>query len=529
MRTLLACAFGLSWLLAGCPSDPVGDDDHAGDDDTTAAGDDDSGGDDDTYIEEVWPPDEALLRTYRESYNTDHYVMLDEGRIWVKPNAETTGLVEDWRLLGDTGMPDGGQLDNWGAPASVAEISCDGVHLMALSGDDHFYRGSDMTTEIHDYFVWTDAWGGLMANGDGLSAEWSTEFGWSVSDSHPFGVAHYEDPNGTQHSVGLGVAHLYRLGPEGRRIYFNDWFLPNDWSRQICGPDRSAFHALNISASASTMFLVGESGELYTRLYDFDTGGENPLYTYSYIVTGDSGTTRKLPAEDWYRQPDITDGMITPDITIHQDGEGNAARVLRVEGIRDGITGYFHKRIDEAAWSFQETGRHIGGPILNDPGDPYPTSPDVEPDDHAMSGTLEFGADSVEIRLLDFNMVCSPATAQLSVDGELATVGGSPLQLELHHVHTWVEQQRPTNYWEQGMAGYVQAALLLSDEIDGVDDPSVRATLQQLFGDREVINFLGDASLESGELEEISWLEPFRVPGDEKAFGTAFHLSVVAD
>jgi len=157
------------------------------------------------------------------------------------------------------------------------------------------------------------------------------------------------------------------------------------------------------------------------------------------------------------------------------------------------------------------------------------TSAEVEPADHSLSGTLERDADSVGIQLLDFNMVCSPSTAQLCVGGQLVTADGAAWQLPFHHVHTWVEEVRPTDYWDQGMAGYVQAALLIPEGIDDIDDDSARTALQELFGDREVINFLGDVSLEFAELEEISWLEPFRVPGDEKAFGSAFRLSAVAD
>ena len=59
----------------------------------------------------------------------------------------------------------------------------------------------------------------------------------------PFGVAHYEDGNGKEHGVGLGVAHLYLLDPDGQRLYFNDWWLPADFSRQLCGPRRGTLPA----------------------------------------------------------------------------------------------------------------------------------------------------------------------------------------------------------------------------------------------------------------------------------------------
>ncbi len=477
--------------------------------------------------DDPFPPDRVYFRTATRSFNLKWYVVLDEGRIWVKPNEETGG-TGDWRMLGATGMPEGNDLPNFGPPGSLVEISADGVHLHALSDTGAFYRGSDMTTDIHFLFNWTDRWGGVGANGDGLMKEFSTQYGWSVADSHPFGVHHYEDPNGMEHSVGMGVAHLYRLGPDGREIFFNDWWLPNDWSRQICGPNRSTFKALSISVSASTLFLIGEGGRMYTRLYDFDTGGENSLLTYSYIVSGPAGTTRKLPAEDWRRQPDIEDGLITDKITIFQNGQGNAARVLRVEGIRNGISGFYSKGIYDSNWSFQETGRTVCGPFLNDSDASSRSSDPVSPSDRLLSGELTLDAQSIGIEVRNFNMICSPAEAHLQYLGQTVTADGEPLVFELHHVHTMVNEKRPTRYWLQGIPAFVQAALPIPDSIGRIDDPEARQYVVNLFGTRKVVNFLGYALPDSVDLSEIMWTEPFRVPAEEKAFLSGFHLSLTA-
>ncbi|MFH1466518.1 MAG: hypothetical protein ABIO70_19190 [Pseudomonadota bacterium] len=467
-------------------------------------------------------PDRVHLRTATTSFNTDWYVALLDGVIWVKPNEETTGEEGDWRLLGAEGLPDGDRLDNWGPPAAIAELSSDGVHLHALSEAGHFYRGSDMTTDIHDYFEWTDAWGGLTGTGDGLSREFSTRCGWDVSDSHPFGVASYEDTNGTSHSVGAGVAHLYRLGEEGRRIFFNDWYLPNDWSRQICGPERGTFQALDISVSASTIFLVGHRGELYTRLYDFDTGGENPLLTYSWIVGPDSGTTRRLPAEGWRRQPDITEGRITPRVTVFQDGQGNAARVLRVQGVRDGEGGYFEKHVYDEEWRFVATGEESSGPFLDEAAAPDP----VAPADFALRGTLSYESHTLEIELLDFNMLCSPARARLLWEATPVTSGGDELLLDLHHVQTWVEGTRPVEFWEQGIPAEVMAALIVPDDLARIDDAEARAAVQAILRDKAVVDFLGQASPDGLSLSEIMWTEPFRVPAEEKEFWSPIALEL---
>jgi len=507
--------------------DSVDDDDSTEPDDDDSAGDDDDttpGDDDDTTPPEVWPPDAALFRSANETFNTRWYAVLVDGLIYVKPNVETGGEPGDWQLLGTTGMPEGANLPNFGPPIEIVAISGDGVHLQALDDLGRFYRGTNMTEDILGYFEWTDQWGGVGAGGDGLTQEFSTEFGWSTADSHPFGVDHYEDINGTVHSVGLGVAHLYRLGPQGRRIYFNDWWLPNDWSRQICGPDRGTFTAANISASASTMFVIGAGGAMYTRLYDFDTGGENSLLTYSYIVPPQSGEVRRLPSEDWLRQPDVESGLITSKITIFQNGQGNAARTLRVEGTQGGTPGYFQKEIFDDAWTFVPTQRQVNGPFLNDPEATPP--PTILPADQALSGALALDGQSLQIELLDFNVVCSPAQAVLSHQGQPVTVGGVPLVLELHHVHTMVMEQRPESFWLTGMGAEVQAALLVPGAIDQIDDAGARAAVQGLFGDREVVNFLGQVTPESVELSEIMWTTPFRVPGDEKAFWSPTTMSL---
>lgn len=174
------------------------------------------------------------------------------------------------------------------------------------------------------------------------------------------------------------------------------------------------------SASASTVFVVGEQGKLYTRLYDFDTGGENRLLTYSYIIEGPSGTTRKLPAEGWRAQPDPP-GRITPRITIFQDGQGNAARVLRVEGTVDDVGGYFEKHIYDDEWVFHQTDDIVQGPFLDSVGASPSRSPDDMPE---MAGTLTRVGQELGVELLDLNMICSPARARLLWGGAPSPPGG---------------------------------------------------------------------------------------------------------
>ena len=433
-------------------------------------------------------PDQVLLRTETESFNRDWEVAVREGRVWIQANRQTGEQEGEWELLGKTGLPEGGGLVRFDPPEEIVEVSVDGCHVQALSAAGNWYRGTDMRNDVRDGLTWTDRWGWPAATGPGLSREFE-DLGWDVSDSHPFDVHHYEDILGNENSVGMGVAHNYRLDPDGRTILFNDWWLPADWSRPICGPERGTMPLVDLSASGSTLFVVAADGSLHTRLYDFDTACENDLFTCSYILEGPSGTTRALPAEGWRAQPS-PDGAITDRVTIFQDGQGNAARVLRVEGTQAELHGYFEKRIFEEDWSFLETGIEPAGRPL-----PLPFEP-LLAQDRAIAGQLtRQGSDEVlAVEVVDFNLLCSPATIR---------IGGG--DLALHHLQVMVDEQRPYRFWEQGISAKVRAALVVPE---GLDEP--------LLDGRRVINFEGTVTPDSISLEEIPKSTPFRVPAAEK-------------
>ncbi len=456
-------------------------------------------------------PDQVWFRDAEHGFNRDWSVALRDGRIWVKPS-DRSG---DWELLGDTGVPEGGKLVNFDPPSAVSSISVDGTWVHAISTDGTIYRGADMRTGLRGRFSWTDRWGWPAAWGDGLTLDEPVHRGWSVSDSHPFDVDHYSDIFGQEHSVGLGVAHVYRASPDGPRIHWNDWWLPADWSRQVCTPERGGLRILSMSASGSTLFVLTEDGGLWTRLWDFDTAGENDTLTYSYLEDNVSRSVRGLPAEPWLRQPAIPAGRVTDRITVFQDGEGNAARVLRVEGTLDGAHGLFEKRIDAASWSFVETGQPLGGRFVDERGVGLPTP---EPRGVGLAGVLgREGHDSeLELALLDYDLFCAPSTVELLHDGAPVTVDGAPLGLELHLVHAMLDEVRGQDWWQAGDLGPVRAALLLPDELSLIDDPDVRGAVLGLLGDRAVINFRGEASATGLTLEEIPRGDLFHVPRSEK-------------
>ncbi|PKQ14593.1 MAG: hypothetical protein CVT68_11100, partial [Actinobacteria bacterium HGW-Actinobacteria-8] len=393
-------------------------------------------------------PDAVRFRTPTETFNERYYLALRDDRIWFKPNHERTGERGAWRVLGHSGRPEGCGLTRAAPPRRLVAIAADGVHLTALAADGVFYRAVNLRRDGDAPLTWTDAWGWFAATGPGL--RW--ELGdlavdgarFDVSDSHMFDVKEVGDGNGATHSVGLGVAHLYALDPSGTRIFYNDWWLPADWSRQTCGPQRGTFEALTLSASASTLFVVGRGGELYTRLTDFDAGGENPLLSYSFVAPDTRDDTRRLPLPPWRRQPPVPGGLTTARITIFQDGVGDAARTLRVEGRQGDRDGYFEKRIFDAAWVFHETGEPLSGPLLDGPAAPE-SDEWANPEDRRLVGTLtRDGVDeALTVELLDFHPVCSPARLRVRRGGVPVTQGGRELILAFHHVHTLVRRVRP--------------------------------------------------------------------------------------
>jgi hypothetical protein len=180
-------------------------------------------------------------------------------------------------------------------------------------------------------------------------------------------VLYYEDTFGNQHHNGtMEIATTYVLMEDGQEIRYADTGLPCDFSRNYIGPERGAFKASALSASASTMFVINEAGKMYTRLADFDVIGCDPMffkYTYKRYTSDLAGinyfsnlTEWALPAEDWLAQPPIPlaeNAAITRYITILQNGQGNGARELRVAGWNEcGETGYWTKAIFADTWDF---------------------------------------------------------------------------------------------------------------------------------------------------------------------------------
>jgi len=302
-------------------------------------------------------PEAVYIKTRTQTFNIYHYYILYENRIWYK-NINPLAEPMNWTLFAETGLP--------GNVRSIVEISADADELMAVCEEGRIYTYRfDMTITLKAN-SWIDKHGWPAAEQLFFDSRTSKNLSWAVGrrNSH---VQHYDDIFGNQHNWGIsGISTIYILLDDGQEICYGDSGLPSDFSRNFSGPERGAFKAVSLSASASTMFVINEAGEMYTRLADFDATGFNPMmfqYTYTPFksdLTGDNYFSSLnewgLPGEDWRYQPRIPlegKAAITRFITILQNGHGNSARELRVAGLNEeGETGYWRKQIFDNVWEF---------------------------------------------------------------------------------------------------------------------------------------------------------------------------------
>lgn len=319
---------------------------------------------DETYNVNGPFPEQVHIKTLTQTFSRDYQFCLVDGLIYYKlmPNAKyrNRGLDEtQWQLLLETGLPEPKRRGAFPVPDAIVEIAADADALVAF----------DSAGGMYQIFV-NDA-------GPGKPFQWIGDFGfpervhlvqnqlvknkrgWAMGARRQ-DVLWHEDIFGNPHHYGtMGIETIYFLTEDGQHIRFTDSGLPADFSRSIQGPEAGTFIAENLSASASTLFLINRAGTMYTRLVDFDTLGCDPMffkYTYERLPQKYDGTQYLsnyspwgLPSEPWLKQPEIPlegQARLTRHITILQNGRGNAARELRVAGTNQfGEPGYYSKQI----------------------------------------------------------------------------------------------------------------------------------------------------------------------------------------
>ncbi len=378
-------------------------------------------------IPRSWPkaggglPERVDFRTPRETFNRLYEFALRKGQIYAR--GRQSG--DPWRR-----MP---------LPACIAgrvkAISVDDDEMIAL---DSARRIFTMDNALKDgaLFNWSFRWGTPFWLGLG----WALPPGldaWAWSVISPVEDKTWTDPAGNRTAVGSGkVSHIWGLRRGGRRLTFWDPWLPHDQSYEACGPERGRFRAVSMNASGSHLFVMSRRGDMFTRLYDFDISGHDPVFfSYSYDDQrgrGD-GAPIQLPAEPWTEQPKIP-GLITDRISIAKTGTGAIHAILRVEGARGGSTGYWERDLASprsAGWRFMKTGEPLAGaPLENTRRDTSRKGLAAGEDER-----YEMRTDRGKVTLADYNVYCSPARLTERVDGHL-------MRMRLHYADGLRQQPR---------------------------------------------------------------------------------------
>ena len=349
-------------------------------------------------------PDHIYFRTNTETFTETRYIAVRDGKIWVKPNP-ATGAKGNWQMINSTGLPESAKDKSFVVPNRIVQISAemDVDHLIAISDKGVIYDWEGLKGD------WKDKWGlpstKLMVM--------PKNAGWTISRRGPKSTL--TDSAGHVHTEGAGVTTLYILDPDGRTINFGDAWLP-DFNNHIYGPQRGTFTSKSMAAAGSTLFVMNEYGDMFTRLADFDTEGQDPLFflTYSYDPTSPEWK-RLLPGEDWIKQPKIA-GKITGRLTVTQTGNNSSDREIRVEGVSGSQTGYYSKPVYNGAWRFIPTGEQITSPFIDNRTQDTVSLTSGPSRDVNLKGTFKTNSLTYSAQLLNFNVDCSPAILRLALD-----------------------------------------------------------------------------------------------------------------
>jgi hypothetical protein len=394
-------------------------------------------------------PEAVYIKTRTQTFNAYHYYIVHDGLIWYK-SIDSENEPVHWTLFQETGLPHNSRKIGFNEPKIIAEISADADELAALSDEGGFYRFCFDKSIARKSGVWFDKQGWPAEEQLFLDGRTSKNIAWALGkrNSH---VLYYEDPFGNQHHNGtMEIATTYMLLEDGQEICYADTGLPADFSRNYIGPERGAFKAVSLSASASTMFVINEAGEMYTRLADFDTTGCDPLwfkYTYVPYKSDLPGTNYfsnlnewGLPPEDWRYQnriPLAGKAAVTRYITILQNGQGNSARELRVAGLNEeGESGYWSKAIFADTWEFKTAPLYFAkdaileAPVAGEGAVPGERGPALDKSYTGYRWTGEREETGWEYEIPNFNILEGACDFRVTRRGETCVI-------KLHPVEMW--------------------------------------------------------------------------------------------
>src|SRR3954471_2938882 len=344
-------------------------------------------------------PRRVDLRSTTQTFNRRYAFVLEHGHVYYRPVATTS-----WAPLAVPACFDG----------DVQAISVDDDELLAIDSQRHIFT-MDGASGPARLFNWTERWGPPFWTGAGRTLPDGRLWSWSVLS--PVEDRTSTDSAGNEQPVGdAKVSHVFMARDGGRRLVYMDPWLPADDSYEMCGPRRGRFQAIALSAAASTVFVMNQAGDLYTRLYDFDMSGADSFFLkYSYEdQRGKQGAPIQLPAVVWRRHPPPR-GAVRDAISIHKTGGGSTSRFRRVAG----PDGFWEKPLTGRAWTFVRTGATLGRPVrLRRPARLAPR----------LDAAHATPRGEASVTVPNFTLACSPARM------EVRLAGGRRLDLTLHTV-----------------------------------------------------------------------------------------------
>lgn len=303
------------------------------------------------------PPKTAIrMKTSTQAFNHVDDFVLHEKAIWARPRNQPDA---EWEMI---------YFDTQSGRNFPVEIKSDGANLMVVDNDRniHYKKVLKEARNPKDQYSFTD-----ICSKDNWKAAWYSfpllrrfyhlttplrlklprnTRSWAISHRGKYN-RHFEDAKGRAHPEFAMVTTVYALPKEGDRILYADPYLTRGFKHTIKIP-QDGFIAEEIAASASTIFLKGcKNGKVqyYTLLADFDVLGKNPFLKGFYSKNARAAT-------QWKLEPEIKlegKAALGEGMTIYQNGEGNAARVLRLNGTNAaGVKGYYQKQLNDAEWVF---------------------------------------------------------------------------------------------------------------------------------------------------------------------------------
>ena len=437
-------------------------------------------------------PDKIYIKTLTQTFCKGFEFCLVDGRIYSK-----TPENDNWELFLGKGLPFS-KTKKFLSPKRIVEIAADDDCLFAFDSNGKMY---------HCY---------LRKTTSETPMQWINVFGWPdkvqleqndlVKNKRSWGMAvrrqeilWYEDIFENQHHYGtMGLETLYFLSENGQEIHFTDSGLPSDFSHSILLPERGSFIAKNISTSGSTIFLINEQGDMFTRLLDFDTVGSDPMffkYTYNNEKQKFLGSDYRsnftpwgLPNEDWKKHPKIQltgKAKITSAITIFQNGKGNFAREMRVAGISpEGKIGFYKKQLNDKTWAFVEAPLILDESLFLDTNS-NPNLSYGKNNEISYSGKLIIdGKEIKDLQLKIPNFVMSEGFCNLEFIYQ-----NEKTVLTLHPVEMWTYLVRYNPGLDGTSKKFFVTAELPENFFSHIRNPEIKNTLLKIFENKNKVLF----------------------------------------